>query len=55
MTATRLPLNNLNGIITKDKVELFIERHGDGHIGEKCSCIWHIAPSNVTPEVVQLL
>jgi hypothetical protein len=29
MTTTRLPFNDFNGIIAKDEVELFMERHGD--------------------------
>jgi len=55
MPTTSLPFNNFNGIIAKDEVELFMERHRDGHIGEECSYTWHFTPSNVTLEVVQLL
>jgi hypothetical protein len=36
MTATRLAFNYLNSIITEDKVELFMKRHGYRHIGEEC-------------------
>jgi len=52
MTATRLPFNNFNSIISKDKIEFAVKRHGDGHISEEFFYTWHIIPSNATLEVV---
>jgi len=50
MTATRLPFNNLNSIISKDKIEFAVKRHGDGHISEEFFYTWHIIRLNIKPE-----
>jgi hypothetical protein len=55
MTAAGLPFYNLNSIVSEDKVEFAMKRHGDGHIGEKCFYIWHLTPANAVLYIVQLL
>jgi len=52
MPTATLPFDNFNGIVAKDEVELFIEGHGDRHVGEKSLYTGHLVLYNITLEVV---
>jgi len=47
MPATTLPFDDFDGIVAKDEVELFMEGHGDRHIGEKVLYTGHLTPYDV--------
>jgi hypothetical protein len=44
MPAASLPLENLNGVVTKNEIEFYVQRHRYRHVSEKSFYTWHVTP-----------